>query len=197
MGAHVQWLVHQRAVVPHAVARHVGAHVEVVAQFRQGGAAHVGHRQQRARLGVALAKTQKIVGQRGRQDGQVGLNKAGSQASRGARQTAIARLLAHGKRVVQRRGQCVGCHHGFLSPCGCGRLMRHAFKSISAQKGRAVQFHVRMEGDQNFESVTASSATCTASRATAAAKWLSRPRSQEAVNDSSGKGAPRTSSRRS
>ena len=88
--AHVRRLGHQLAVFPDPVSRNVGADVDVRAQLRQRRVAGLGHGQQGARLGVALAKMQEVRRQGARQDRQVGLHVSRRQIRRGARQASAA-----------------------------------------------------------------------------------------------------------
>ena len=69
----------QLAVLPHAVARQVGADVEVVAERRHARVAGRRRADQRAGLGIELAEAQEIGGERLRQNGEIALHIAGRQ----------------------------------------------------------------------------------------------------------------------
>ena len=78
-------LLDQLAVAPDAVARQVGADVEVGAERRHARVAGLGHAEQRARLRIALAEAQEVVGEVGGQDGEVALDIAGCAPAVGRR----------------------------------------------------------------------------------------------------------------
>ena len=80
MGAHVGRLVDQLAAPEHAVARQIGADVEIVGERRQPEIAGRRGRQQRAGLGVELAEAQEIAGKVARENGEVALHEARRQA---------------------------------------------------------------------------------------------------------------------
>src|SRR5690606_2274511 len=63
---------------------YVAAQVDVVSGGGYGILARLGHGQQRAWFGIALAEQQEFVGQRPRQDHQVGLYAARGQPSGGS-----------------------------------------------------------------------------------------------------------------
>ncbi len=94
------------AVAEHAVARHIGADVDVAAERRQIGAAGLAHGQERARLRVADAEAQEVVGPVRRQDGDVALRHAGAGARGLAGIVAAANFLA---RLVRRQA-CERAH---------------------------------------------------------------------------------------
>ena len=62
------------AISPHAVSRNIGTDVEILSKSGQMWIACFRYGQQWARLRIALAKAQKIVGQRGWQDRYVALD---------------------------------------------------------------------------------------------------------------------------
>ena len=70
------------AVTEHAVAREVGPEVEVLPKLRQAGVPRLGHREQRARLGVALAEAGELGRVVAGQDGEVGLDEALGEGAR-------------------------------------------------------------------------------------------------------------------
>ena len=72
-------LVDHRAVAPDPVARQVGADIEVLGQGRQPPIARRADADQRTRLWIELAEAQKILGQRARQDGEIGLHETRRQ----------------------------------------------------------------------------------------------------------------------
>ena len=72
-------LVHQLAVPEHAIARDVGADVEIVGERRQPPVAGRGRREQRARFRIELAEPQEVGRQRRRQDREIALHVAGRQ----------------------------------------------------------------------------------------------------------------------
>ena len=72
-------LVDERAVAPDAIARQVGADVEIVGQSRNARIARRRDADQRARLRIALAELQKILRQGLRQDREIGLHEARRQ----------------------------------------------------------------------------------------------------------------------
>jgi hypothetical protein len=80
MLGHVSRLVDHLAVAPDAVARHVGADVEIGAERGDVRAADVGHADDRARFRIELAEAVKGAGIFGRQDRQIALDEAGSDA---------------------------------------------------------------------------------------------------------------------
>ena len=80
---HVGRLVHDLAVAPDAVARHVGADVEIGAERGDVRAADVGHADDRARFRIELAEAVKGAGVFRRQDRQIALDEAGRDAGGG------------------------------------------------------------------------------------------------------------------
>ena len=73
---------HQLAVLVDAVAREVGGDVAVGCADGSLACAHLGHFQQRARLGVALREQQEVVGLLLRQHDEVRLRIPGTQPAR-------------------------------------------------------------------------------------------------------------------
>ena len=69
-------LVDQRAVAPHAIARDVGADIEVGGERRNRGIARLRYAEQRARLRIGLAEAQEILRVIMRQDRQIALHVA-------------------------------------------------------------------------------------------------------------------------
>jgi hypothetical protein len=69
-------LVHDLAVAPDAIARHVGADVEVEPERGNAGVADFGHADDRARFGIELAEAMEGAGEFLRQDGEIALNEA-------------------------------------------------------------------------------------------------------------------------
>ena len=69
-------LLHHLAVAPDAIARHVGADIEVEAERGNAGIADVGHADDRARLRIELAEAVKRAGELLRQDREIALDKA-------------------------------------------------------------------------------------------------------------------------
>jgi hypothetical protein len=74
-GTDVSDLLDQFALAPDPVARDIGADVEIVAQAGQPGIARLGNGEQRAGLGIALAKAQEVVRQARRQNHNIALNE--------------------------------------------------------------------------------------------------------------------------
>ena len=74
-------LIGLSAIAPDAITRDIGADVEVCAQSGQAGIARFGYGKQRTGFGVALAETQKVIGQLFRQDDNVCLDKIGCDAA--------------------------------------------------------------------------------------------------------------------
>src|SRR5215468_10742362 len=74
MVANVVGLVDQLAVLEHAVARHVGADVEILCELRQPPVARLADRQHRAGFWIELAEPQEIRRQLARQNCQVALH---------------------------------------------------------------------------------------------------------------------------
>ena len=101
----------------HAVARQIGADVEIVGERRQPKIAGRRGRQQRAGLGVELAEPQEIAGEVARQDGEIALHVARREAGGLALEVAAADReprLAAGLRRRSRSARltCVASGHG-------------------------------------------------------------------------------------
>jgi hypothetical protein len=103
-------LVHDLAVVPDPVARHVGADVEIGAQRRDERAAHVGHADDRARLRIELAEAVEGAGIFGRQDRQIALDEAWSHAGGGGDQSPAVGEPSLAARKGVGRFSLLRCH---------------------------------------------------------------------------------------
>jgi hypothetical protein len=83
-------LLHHFAVAPDAIARQVGADVEIDAERRDPGIADIGHADDRARLGIELAEPvergRELLGQ----DHKVALDKTVGDAGRSGGHAAAA-----------------------------------------------------------------------------------------------------------
>ena len=88
-------LLHHLAVAPDAIARQVGADVEIEAERGNAGIADIGHADDRARLRIELAEPVK----RGRellgQDHEIALDEAVGDAGGGASHAAAAGVPGH------------------------------------------------------------------------------------------------------
>jgi len=93
----VERLLDQLAPAPHAITRQIGADVEIFTQTGQVRVAGPGNREHRTGLRVGLGEAQKVVGQRLRQNDQIGLHVAGRQTRRrtGEIPRSNAKTLAH------------------------------------------------------------------------------------------------------
>ncbi len=78
-GFQVARLVNQHAVAPDAIARNVGADVEIRAEQRDRGASRLRDAEQRTRLRIGLAETQEVLRVVARQDGEIALHVAGGE----------------------------------------------------------------------------------------------------------------------
>ena len=76
-------LLHHFAVAPDAIARQVGADVEIDAERGNAGIADVGHADDRARFGIELAEAVKRGREFFRQDREIALDEAVGDAGRG------------------------------------------------------------------------------------------------------------------
>jgi hypothetical protein len=96
-------------VPPDAIARHVGANVEVFAERRQARIARLGRAQEGTGLRVELAETEEVVSQILRQDGQIRLHETRRDAGGGAAVlTAADRPARLGAARVGTRGARFG-----------------------------------------------------------------------------------------
>ena len=136
-------LVDELAPPPDAVARHIAADVDVGAKRGEHRVAGLGHREQRARLGVALAVAQKVLGVRARQDDDVALHMVAGEAAgvRGPRAAADRRarfgnrcrgrverraLLDSRLHSLPRSRRCVGL--GRIVLLGTGPIKQEIFR---------------------------------------------------------------------
>ena len=100
-------LVDHLAVAPDAIARHVGANVEIETERGNSGVADVGHADDRTRLGIELAETVKRRRKLLRQDREIALDKTVGDAGGGPAMPAAAgepRLPARKQIVVFSEG---------------------------------------------------------------------------------------------
>jgi hypothetical protein len=83
-------LLHHLAVAPDAVARQVGADVEIDAERGNAGVADIGHADDRTRFGIELAEPvkrgRKLLGE----DREIALDETVGDAGRGGRHAAAA-----------------------------------------------------------------------------------------------------------
>ena len=139
VAADIGRLVDQLAAAKHAVARHVGADVEVLAERGKPEVAGRGGRQQRARLGIELAEAQEIARQAHRQDGEVALHVARRNA-RGlpAERTRADRQprLPTGARKIDRGAEAARKRHGVLRSCAGPRAPARLFVHLIIPRGR-------------------------------------------------------------
>src|SRR5436190_10205059 len=70
------------ATAPNTVARQIGAYVEILAQARHVRIARLGDREHRTGFRVRLSEPHEVVGQRLRQNDEVGLDVAWRQSRR-------------------------------------------------------------------------------------------------------------------
>src|SRR5262249_45233505 len=92
----------QRAVTKHAIARHIGADVDVLAELRQARIARLRHGEQRTGLRIALAEEPELVGVFARQDADVALHVARRHAPGGRGELAWPDGAADLARLVHR-----------------------------------------------------------------------------------------------
>jgi hypothetical protein len=101
--AQVRHFLGQYAVAEHAIARNIGADVEILAERGQPRIARRGHGEQRTGLRVALAEEPELIGVLLRQDADVSLHVAGRHARGVAAKLAGADGAAQLAWVVHRR----------------------------------------------------------------------------------------------
>src|SRR4051794_40003141 len=128
-------LLDHLTIAPDAIARHVGADVEISAKRRDVRITRIGHADDRARLGVELAEAVEGAGMLLRQDCQIALDETISDTSRApALAGAIIetrpmarKKLGPGGRLLQCRRNSHLCHLPNISTNSLN--ISHAIKS--------------------------------------------------------------------
>ena len=90
---HVRRFVHQVSVLPDAVARHVGADIEIVSEGFDARFAGLRNTDDRARLRIELTEAQEVCGELARQHGEIALHEARGEPRSRSGPAAPARLM--------------------------------------------------------------------------------------------------------
>src|SRR5271163_4810991 len=82
----IQRLFDEFAAAPDTITRQIGAYVEILAQTRQARVARLGDCEHRTGFRICLSEPQEVVGERLRQNDEVGLDVTRRQSRRGPRE---------------------------------------------------------------------------------------------------------------